>query len=106
MIPDGAVIVGISATLIGSMLAVLLSRALDNRRMRSPNFRNLDAERQRKNLAEYLGVVPDQHIAGRIAIEAIEKYSRRSRLGLAEQRLEAERRPMAERASLATTTAR
>ncbi len=192
MIPDGAVIVGIAATLIGSMLAIILPRALDNRRrrrrqldlmtaihaeimsgtaatasqitpeeqayalsvsmpfasvdeadfvfqsikadisilptdvmqevvlyyrlasqakamvadMRNPIFRNLDAERQRKYLAEYLGLVRDQHIAGRIAIEAIETYSRRSRLGLAEQRLELERRLMAERASFATPRAR
>lgn len=192
MIPDGAVIVGLIATLIGSALAVVLPRALDNRRrqrrqldlmtaihaeimsgtassavqiapeeqayalsvampfasvdeadfvfqsikadisilptdimqevvlyyrlasqakamvadMRNPIFRNLDAERQRKYLAEYLGLVRDQHITGRIAIEAIEKYSRRTRLGLAEQRLELERRLMAERASLATPRAR
>ena len=32
MIPDGAVIVGLLATLIGSLLAVVLPRALDNRR--------------------------------------------------------------------------
>lgn len=192
MIPDGAVIVGLAATGIGSVLAILLPRALDNRRrrlrqldlmtaihaeimsgtaatasqitpeeqayalsismpfasvdeadfvfqsikadisilptdvmqeivlyyrlasqakamvadMRNPIFRNLDAERQRKYLAEYLGLVRDQHITGRIAIEAIETYSRRSRLGLAEQRLELERRLMTERASLATPRAR
>lgn len=192
MIPDGAVIVGIAATIIGSILAIILPRALDNRRrrrrqldlmtaihaeimsgtaatasqitpeeqdyalsvsmpfasvdeadfvfqsikadisilptdvmqevvlyyrlasqskamvadMRNPIFRNLDAERQRKYLAEYLGLARDQHITGRIAIEAIETYSRRSRLGLAEQRLELERRLMAERASLATPRAR
>jgi hypothetical protein len=192
MFPDSAVIVGIAATLIGSILAVVLPRALDNRRrhrrqldlmtaihaeimsgtaataaqiaseerayalslsmpfasvdeadfvfqsikadisilptdimqevvlyyrllsqakamatdMRNPIFRNLDAERQRKYLAEYLGIVRGQHIAGRIAIEAIEKYSRRSRLGLAGQRLELERRLMAERANLAMPTAR
>jgi hypothetical protein len=192
MIPDGAVIVGLLATLVGSALAVLLPRALDNRRrkrrqldlmtaihaeimagtastatqltpdeqayalsvsmpfasldeadfvfqsikadisilptdvmqeivlyyrllsqaksmiadMRNPIFRGLDEERQRKYLAEYIGLVRDQHIAGRIAIEAIEKYARRLRLGLAKQRLELERRLTAERASLATPRAR
>lgn len=192
MIPDGAVIVGLLATLVGSALAVLLPRALDNRRrkrrqldlmtaihaeimagtastatqltpdeqayalsvsmpfasvdeadfvfqsikadisilptdvmqeivlyyrllsqaksmiadMRNPIFRGLDGERQRKFLAEYIGLVRDQHIAGRIAIEAIEKYARRLRLGLAKQRLELERRLTTERASLATPRAR